>query len=180
VSSKKQDASVDSKTDVTELQNGSGEIVKGFCTEVNGRNLDSYSNEIRTSWKIGTDARLNVGKLLCVVMDNEMLKHVKLTFDSYVSQFGIKSSMGYLLMKIYRDSEVRGLVEKGLPLQAADSIIGIGNKYGEKYRDQLVDYANGKAPEGPKVPTYNCRELRNEAKQIRKRAKSDANPPAPT
>ena len=175
MSKKEKDSSADSKAnEKTELSQE--EIVKGFCTEVNGRTLDSYSDEIKTSWAIGTKARLNVGRLLSIVVDNEMLKAVDLTFEGYVTQFGIKSSMGYLLMKVWKDSEVRGMVENGLPLQAADNIIGIGNKWGEKYRQQLVDYATG-ADDG--APTNNTRELREKAKKIRQEAHKAKNPPPP-
>ena len=175
MSKKVKDSDADGKANETEKS-----LHKAMCTKVNGKSLFDITEEIKATWAVSTIARLKVGRLLCVIVDNEMLKSADLVFSEYVSQFGMKVSLAYLLMRIWRDSEVRKMVQDGLPLQAADSMLGIGSKYGAEYRQKLVDYATGSDGDGG---TKNTRALRIKAQEIRKTAKADkaakAAPPIP-
>lgn len=178
VSSKKQDPQADSKASVenekTKLTRE--QIVEGYAIQVNGLTLDQYTEQIRESWRIGTQARLNVGRLLSIVVDNKMLDGVDITFADYVSdEFSIKPSMAYLLMRIWDDAEIRELVaDHGMPLEAAGNALSMGTKYGAEKRKELVDYTL--MADGTSKPAS---VLREKAKSIRKSAKLAQNPPKP-
>lgn len=180
MSKTKKDSSADSKANETGKNERTKltqeQIMEGYAVQVNGLTLQDYTDEIRRSWNASTQARLKVGELLCVVVDNKMLEGVDIRFDEYVEdEFSIKHSMAYLLMRIFRDDEVRELVSaNGLPLEAASNILSMRNKYGAKARDELVGFAL--LADGS---SKSASVLREKAKSIRKAAVEARKPPAP-
>lgn len=146
------------------------ETLNSYVTEVGGLSLDDISAQIQAIWKVGSDSRLQTGKLLSTVLKHKMLDRIGVSFGGYVEEFGIKRGMGYLLVRVWDDTEVQGLVRDGVPWMVADAIIGIGNKYGIAYRNELI--AETKL-------SHNAARLCCKAKEIRKAAYEAANPPPP-
>lgn len=146
------------------------ETIDSYTTEVGGLSLDDITSQIAAIWKVGSDSRLQTGKLLSTVLKHKMLDRIDISFSDYVEDFGIKRGMGYLLVRVWDDGEVRELVRGGIPWTAADAIIGIGNKHGIAYRNELIAETR---------LSKNAARLCCKAKEIRKVAYEAANPPPP-
>lgn len=146
------------------------ETLTGYTTEVGGMSLDDITAQIQAAWQVGSERRLETGKLLSTVLKHKMLEAIGITFSDYVEDFGIKRGMGYLLVRVWDDAEVQELVRGGIPWTAADAIIGIGHKWGTKYRDELITETR---------LSKNAARLCCKAKEIRKAAHLAANPPPP-
>ena len=183
MSSKNQDTTANSTADVTEIGENEKtaktqeEILAGYAVEVNGKTLAEYESLIHETWNVSTLARLKVGMLLSIVVDNKMLDGIDVKFSEWVQdQFSIKPSYAYLLVRVWADKEIRLLVQDhAMPLEASGNALSLGTKYGTGARKELTDYAL--VADGTVCKSANV--LRRKAVEIRTKENAPAEAPAP-